>query len=155
MRGTVTVAIAVTLSSASVGQRSKWTQIHRTCTSKSKGGVTERLKLLDAVGRACEILPPDSASAGSPAFHPFPTPVERLLSAEDPPFDTKPEVKRRRVYFALTLPPLILEFSSSSLFILYPQLSPSYAIPFPHAVSNGVPSVVFVRETPHTSRFLF
>lgn len=31
---------------------------------------------------------------------------EHHLTAEDPPSETKPEVKRRRVYFTLTLPPL-------------------------------------------------
>lgn len=45
---------------------------------------TRRLKPLDDVGRAREILPPDSASTGSSTFHPFATPFQLLLNATLP-----------------------------------------------------------------------
>lgn len=64
--------VIAAVSGAGDVQGSKWTRIHRTCTSKGKGGVTERFELLDAIGKVCEILPPDSASTDSSAFYPEP-----------------------------------------------------------------------------------
>lgn len=92
-------------------QGGKWTRIYRTCTSKSKGGVTERFELLDAIGRSVKyclrILHPPTRLPSTPSARPLAGPTfEHHLTAEDPPSETKPEVKRRRVYFTLTLPPL-------------------------------------------------
>lgn len=105
------------------------------CVEEQKRGdrtveATRRLRM------GIEILPPDSASTVSSAFHPLPAPFEHLRLAEDPPFGTRPEVKRRRVYFTLTSPPLILEFSSTLLFILSCSLPPAFHNPLSDTAST-------------------
>lgn len=114
----------------------KWTRIHRTCASKSKREAIERLKPLDALGWALKyclrILHPPSRLPSTPCQ----PPLEHLRLAEDPPFGTRPEVKRRRVYFTLTSPPLILEFSSTLLFILSCSLPPAFHNPLSDTAST-------------------
>lgn len=69
--------------------------------------------------KGSEILPP-------PARLPLPTPffpqplLNTSVSAKDSPFQTKPEVKRRRVYFTFASPPPYL-----------PLLPPSSPLPPP------------------------
>lgn len=119
----------------SLGQSGKWTRIYRTCTSKSKRGVMEA-EAARRRRKGTEILPPNSASTDSSASlipFPFPVPFEHLRLAEDSPFQTKPEVKRRRVYFMLTSPPLIPDFSSSFTFhtlLAWSIASTLFLIPF-------------------------
>lgn len=70
--------------------------------------------------KGSEILPP-------PARLPLPTPffpqplLNTSVSAKDSPFQTKPEVKRRRVYFTFASPPPYLP--------LLPPSSPSSPLP--------------------------
>ena len=85
-----------------------------------------KLKPLDGIGRAvkyCLLHPPTRLPLPTPFLSS--TPFEHLRFGEDSPFQTKPEVKRRRVYF--TSPPPYL-----------PLLSPSFH--FPH-LSSPRPSI--------------
>lgn len=81
-----------------------------------------KLKPLDGIGRAvkyCLLHPPTRLPLPTPFLSS--TPFEHLRFGEDSPFQTKPEVKRRRVYF--TFPPPYLPLLS--LFPLPPLILPA------------------------------
>lgn len=103
-----------------------------------------KLKPLDGIGRAvkyCLLHPPTRLPL--PTLFLSSTLFEHLRFGEDSPFQTKPEVKRRRVYFTSPSPylPLLSLFTSP----IYPPRSIvstlfSIRCRFHHHVSVSVPS---------------
>lgn len=103
-----------------------------------------KLKPLDGIGRAvkyCLLHPPTRLPL--PTLFLSSTLFEHLRFGEDSPFQTKPEVKRRRVYFTSPSPylPLLSLFTSP----IYPPRSIvstlfSIRCRFHHHVSASVPS---------------
>lgn len=112
----------------SVGQTSKWTRIHRTFASKSKGGVMERSKLVDGVGRAVKyclrILHPPTRlvclprRSANPLLNTFVSP-KILPSRRNQKLNVAAFISRWRSQ------PLIPGFSSSLLFMMHPFATPN------------------------------